>query len=295
MNEEKSPKESLKENELNFDENISFTFGIDLEEKYNKLYSNFEVKERKHNFWDIMYSKSNNNNLMTNKYKKLKSLNQLLNYKDYQIINNSDFSFENKNDIKLKNNKNNNLIKQKKLSREDIGLLVFGAHSTDYHRPATACVLHKRLGLSKNCVAFDVSLGCSAFVYTAQIAASMMVNSDIQKAIVIVGETVSKLANPKDRSVSMLFGDAGCAVLLEKKKSKMSGSLYTDGTGFKAIIAPAGGFRNLNAPQTEFDFPDGVKRNLYNVWMNGTDVFTFTISDILIPFFIIIHHVRKSK
>jgi len=115
MNEKKSPKESLKENELNFDENISFTFGIDLEEKYNKLYSNFEVKERKHNFWDIMYSKSNNNNLMTNKYKKLKSLNQLLNYKDYQIINNSDFSFENKNDNnKLNNNKDNNLIKQKK-------------------------------------------------------------------------------------------------------------------------------------------------------------------------------------
>ena len=111
-------KVSLKENELNFDENISFTFGIDLEEKYNKLYSNFEVKERKHNFWDIMYSKSNNNNLMTNKYKKLKSLNQLLNYKDYQIINNSAFSFENKNDNnKLNNNKDNkdnNLIKQKK-------------------------------------------------------------------------------------------------------------------------------------------------------------------------------------
>ena len=118
MNEEKNPKEPLKENELNFDENISFTFGIDLEEKYNKLYSNFEVKERKHNFWDIMYSKSNNNNLMTNKYKKLKSLNQLLNYKDYQIINNSAFSFENKNDNnKLNNNKDNkdnNLIKQKK-------------------------------------------------------------------------------------------------------------------------------------------------------------------------------------
>lgn len=172
------------------------------------------------------------------------------------------------------------LIKQKNLNREEIGLLVFGAHSTDYRRPATACVLHKRLGLSKTCAAFDVSLGCSAFVYTAQIAASMMENSDIQKAIVIVGETVSKLANPKDRSVSMLFGDAGCAVLLEKKKSQMSGSLYTDGTGFKAIIAPAGGFRNLDAPNTEFDFPDGIKRNLYNVWMNGTDVFTFTISDI---------------
>ncbi len=173
-----------------------------------------------------------------------------------------------------------NLINQKKISRDEIGLLVFGAHSTDYRRPATACVLHKRLGLSKSCAAFDVSLGCSAFVYTMQIAASMMNASDIQKALVITGETVSKIANPKDKTVSMLFGDAGCAILLEKKASKMSGSLYTDGNGYKAIISPAGGFRNLSAPDTEFNFEEGIKRNLYNVWMDGTTVFTFTISDV---------------
>ena len=118
MNNQKSPKESLRENEINLEENISFTFGIDLEEKYNKLYSNFEVKERKDNFWDIMYNKNNNINLMINKYKKLNSLNQLLNYKDYQIINNSDFSFDNKNNNNIKyknyNGKNNKFIKQKK-------------------------------------------------------------------------------------------------------------------------------------------------------------------------------------
>lgn len=173
-----------------------------------------------------------------------------------------------------------NLFKQKSVDRNEIGLLVFGAHSSDYRRPATACVLHKRLGLSKNCASFDVSLGCSAFVYTVQIASSMMENSDIDKALVIVGETVSKLANPKDRSVSMLFGDAGCAILLEKGEGIISGSLYTDGTGYKAIIAPAGGFRNLWADKREFDFPDGIKRNLYNVWMDGTSVFSFTISDV---------------
>lgn len=174
------------------------------------------------------------------------------------------------------------LIAKKGINRNDIGLLVFGAHSTDYRRPATACVLHKRLSLPKNCAAFDVSLGCSAFVYTIQIASSMMQNSDINKALVIVGETVSKLANSEDRSVNMLFGDAGCAVLLEKKSvgGGISGSLYTDGTGYQAIIAPAGGFRNLDAPKTEFDFPEGIKRNLYNVWMDGTSVFSFTISDV---------------
>ena len=171
-----------------------------------------------------------------------------------------------------------NLIRKKNINREEIGLLIFGAHSVDYRRPATACVLHKRLNLLESCAAFDVNLGCSVFVYTIQIAASMMQNSDIQKALVITGETSTKNANPKDKSVSMLFGDAGCAILLEKKKKKMSGTLFTNGKGFKAIIAPAGGFRNLDPPKTEFEFSDGIRRNLYNVWMDGTEVFTFTIT-----------------
>lgn len=174
-----------------------------------------------------------------------------------------------------------NLLSVKNIDRADIGLLVFGAHSVDYRRPATACVLHKRLGLNKNCAAFDVGLGCSAFVYTLQIVSSMLLSSDVNKALLIVGETVSKMANPEDKSVSMLFGDAGSAILIEKEpETNISGSLYTDGSGYKAIIAPAGGFRNLDADKTDFEFEGGIKRNLYNVWMDGSSVFSFTISDV---------------
>lgn len=173
-----------------------------------------------------------------------------------------------------------NLIASKKIEREAIGLLVFASGSGDYRRPATACVLHHRLRLAKGCASFDVGLGCSGFVYAVQVAASMMANSDVEKALVIIGETVSKLANDKDRSVAMLFGDAGCAVLLEKGDGEISGSLYSDGSGFKAIIAPAGGFRNMDADDSEFEFPDGSRRSLHNIWMDGMSVFTFTISDV---------------
>lgn len=173
------------------------------------------------------------------------------------------------------------LLKHKSINPETIGLLVFAAHSSDYRRPATACVLHKRLSLSKNCAAFDISLGCSAFVYALQTAASMMISSDICKALIITGETVSKMANPEDKSVSMLFGDAGSAILLEKTPGEsIKGTLHTDGAGYKAIIAPAGGFRNPDADITDFEFEGGIKRNLYNIWMDGTSVFSFTISDV---------------
>lgn len=173
-----------------------------------------------------------------------------------------------------------NIIAAKGVIREEIGALVFIAHSTDYRRPATACVLHKRLGLAKDCVAFDVSLGCSAFVYGLNIVCSMMQNSDIKKALLLCGETLTKMTNPKDKSVTMLFGDGGGAVLLEKtdEESEIKGLIKTDGTGYKAIIAPAGGFRNMHATEEDFIWPDGNMRSLYNTTMLGEDVFSFTIS-----------------
>lgn len=172
------------------------------------------------------------------------------------------------------------LIAQKKVDRKDIKVLIFAAHSTDYRRPATACVLHKRLRLEKDCVAFDVSLGCSAFVYGAQVISSIMGNSDIEKGILIVGETMSKMVYPEDKSSVMLFGDAGSAVLFEKSNNKLSGMLCSDGEGYKAIMAPAGGFRNMDASREPMVFSDGNQRTLYNTLMDGTRVFEFTIREV---------------
>lgn len=174
------------------------------------------------------------------------------------------------------------IINEKNINREEIGALVFVAHSTDYRRPATACVLHKRLMLDKNCVAYDISLGCSAFVYGMQVVCSMMASSDIDKALLLVGESLTKMVNPEDKSVNMLFGDGGAAILLEKTESDspIKGLLKTDGTGYKAIIAPGGGFRNIDAPTQNFTWPDGNVRSLYNTNMQGDDVFGFTISQV---------------
>lgn len=175
------------------------------------------------------------------------------------------------------------ILTEKGIDRESIGALVFVAHSTDYRRPATACVLHKRLGLSKDCAAFDINLGCSAIVYGIQTVCSMMANSDIERGLLITGETLTKMVNPKDKSVNMLFGDGGAAILFDKTndtQENITVSLKTDGNGYRSIIAPAGGFRNMDAPREDIVWSDGNTRNLYNSYMNGTDVFSFTISDV---------------
>ena len=176
-----------------------------------------------------------------------------------------------------------NIINTKSIDRESIGALVFIAHSKDYWRPATACVLHKRLGLNKDCAAFDISLACSAVPYGLCAVGSMMETSDIKRALLLVGETPQKITNLDDKSSCMLIGEGGGAFLLEKSNDAtagISGICRSFGQGYNAIIMPGGGFRNPNPPTDEYVWKDGNRRSMYNVMMRGEDVFAFTISDI---------------
>ena len=87
--------------------------------------------------------------------------------------------------------------------------------------------------------------------------------SDIDKALLIVGDTNSKLINPKDESMVLLTGDAGSAILLEKKSGMhISAELVGNGEKYKTVIVPAGGMRNLHAPRQEMTFADGYDRTL---------------------------------
>lgn len=160
------------------------------------------------------------------------------------------------------------IIQELKIDRNAIGLLVFVTNSPDYRFPASACVLQHRLKLSIECAAFDVGLGCSGFIYGLQVAASMMPD-DRQYALLIIGDTISKLNIQNDKSVAMMFGDAGAAVLLRKNNAVENVSLLrTDGARFRAIISVGGGFRDMD-PEHEYAF-----------FMDGMGVFAFSTSDV---------------
>jgi 3-oxoacyl-[acyl-carrier-protein] synthase-3 len=80
----------------------------------------------------------------------------------------------------------------------------------------------------------------------------------------------------------MMYGDAGAAVLLEKTDDEISTTtlLRSDGTRYKAIILPAGGFRDMNPGHERFRCSDGIERSLYDICMDGTSVFSFSITDV---------------
>ena len=165
------------------------------------------------------------------------------------------------------------ILSKKSLSPEDINAIIFVTQSPDYAVPATACVLQYRLGLPKDCIAFDINLGCSGYTYGIIILASIMSNSNISKALLLAGDTSAKEKSRKIKTKAanafkMLFGDAGTATLLEKTETEniLESASCTDGSGFKAIIKPFTGYRN----------PDGIGVSL----MNDIDVFNFTISEV---------------
>jgi 3-oxoacyl-[acyl-carrier-protein] synthase III len=174
------------------------------------------------------------------------------------------------------------ILSAKNIDRKEIGALIFGTHSPDYRRPASAFTLHKRLGLSLETVVFDISLGCTSMVHGIQVLASLMNSSDIKKGLLIVGDTAAKTVYPKDRASIMIVGDGSAAILLEKTDTAdpIVTLLRSDGNGYRYLIVPGGGYRNLDASREVTVCPDGNERTLHNSFMMGTSVFTFTISDV---------------
>lgn len=149
------------------------------------------------------------------------------------------------------------ILTEKGINREEIGVLVFVTQTSDYGIPATACVLQHRLGLSKDCIAFDVNLGCSGFTYGMNVLGSLLMSTQTKYGLLLAGDTSAREKSAKKRlkvghSAELLFGDSGTATLVEKAPSdQVYVSCNTDGSGYKAIIAPYGGFRHFDRPDTE--------------------------------------------
>ena len=158
-----------------------------------------------------------------------------------------------------------NLLSHVTVDKQEIGAMIMVTQSPDYRRPSSASVVQKRLGLPITCSCMEINLGCSGFVYGLQTAMSLMNSSDIKYALLLL----------------MMYGDAGAAVLLARQpEAKTTTLLRSDGSRFKAIVLPAGGFRDMYPGHERFVCSDGIERSLYDIFMDGTSVFSFSITDV---------------
>lgn len=169
------------------------------------------------------------------------------------------------------------LIGDLKWKKEDIDILLFVTQTPDYIEPATACIMQDRLGLSKECYAEDISLGCSGWVYGLSNVASLIANGGGKKALLMVGD--GKRRNPEEEDP--LFGWAGVVTAIEydENAQPMMFHFGTDGSGYDAIIIPDGGSRNQVLPVSfEYQEVEGHRWNRLQTWMKGMDVFSFGIT-----------------
>lgn len=165
------------------------------------------------------------------------------------------------------------LLEALQWQREEIDALIVVTQSPDYPIPATAIILQDRLGLSHGTIAFDVNLGCSGYPFGLHLLGSMISAGGVKKGLLLVGDRSATVKDP-------LFSDAGTATALEFDASAapMHFDLNSDGSGYKAIMLPAGGHREPYGVQHLIPTRDehGYLRTPADLILDGPAVLSFS-------------------
>jgi len=175
------------------------------------------------------------------------------------------------------------LIEKLAWEKEDIELLVFVTQTPDYQIPYTASSIQHRLGFSKNCMAFDVNLGCSGYIYGLSIVSSLLSKMGNKKALLLVGDCSSSCISMLDKSVAPLFSDAGSATALTSNQDKkLTFNLQTDGAEFDAIITPHGGMRfPFQSDSLMYEeITNGISRHKNHMILDGLKIFNFALREV---------------
>lgn len=156
------------------------------------------------------------------------------------------------------------------VEKTDIDFILFCTQTPDYLLPTSACIIQDRLALNKNVGAFDFNLGCSGYVYGLSIARSLIESGQAKNILLLTGDTYTKLLDPDDRSVRIIFGDAATATWVGGVKADfpfISRAQYgTDGSGQSNLYVHGGGMRHKN--DTHID---------PYLRMKGPEIFEFTL------------------
>jgi len=163
-------------------------------------------------------------------------------------------------------------LKDAQMHATDLDAIIMGTVTPDYVFPSSACVLEDMLG-ARNVFSFDVGAACSGFLNVLSVADSFIRTGQINNALVVGSDALSRLLNWQDRGTCILFGDGAGAVVLGASQNGsgiLSTRLRTDGSYVKTLYVPAGGSLKPATPET-------VQRNEHTITMNGKEVFKIAV------------------
>jgi 3-oxoacyl-[acyl-carrier-protein] synthase III len=160
------------------------------------------------------------------------------------------------------------------LRGKDIDMVLVATVTPDHYFPSTACIVQKRMGL-RNVPAFDISAGCTGFIYASEVARQFIENGSYKHILVIGGECLTKITNWNDRGTCILFGDAaGAAIYSQSEPGDISrvidGYIESDGTYGDLLIQQAGGSRHPASIET-------VQQNQHTIYMEGNKIFRLAV------------------
>lgn len=158
------------------------------------------------------------------------------------------------------------------IKAEEVDLIIVPTATPDMLFPSTACIIQDKIG-AVNAAAFDISAGCTGFIYALSVANQYVASGAYDTVLVVATESLTRFLNWEDRNTCVLFGDGAGAVVIkpvEEGSGFLSFVLGSDGSGADLLKIPAGGSRNPSSEKTVAD-------KLHCINMAGNEVFKFAV------------------
>jgi 3-oxoacyl-[acyl-carrier-protein] synthase III len=158
---------------------------------------------------------------------------------------------------------------------EELDMVILATVTPDMPIPATACTVQHALGC-KNAAAFDISAGCSGFLYAQSVAKQFLINGRLKHILVIGAELLSKYLDWGDRATCVIFADGAGAVVMSggaPPRGVLASALHTDGSLVDYICMPGGGV--LHPPGQAM-----IDQRLHYIQMRGNETFKMAVRSI---------------
>jgi len=166
-----------------------------------------------------------------------------------------------------------NLLKSHPFDLQEVDLIVVGTVTPDMMYPSTACLVQHKLGIARTW-GFDISAGCSGFVYALNTGTKFIESGQYKKVLVIGSDVNSSMTDFTDRAVCIIFGDGAGAVLLEPAEDGEEGIIdhvaQVEGMGGQYLYMPGGGSLNPASHET-------VDQKMHYIHQDGQQVFKYAV------------------
>ena len=167
-----------------------------------------------------------------------------------------------------------NLLKSHPFDLQEVDLIIVGTVTPDMMYPSTACLVQNKLGIQRTW-GFDVSAGCSGFVYSLNTGVQFIESGRYKKVLVIGSDVNSSMTDFTDRAVCIIFGDGAGAVLLEPTEEGEDAGILAmeaqvEGMGGQYLYMPGGGSLNPATHET-------VDQKMHYIHQDGQQVFKYAV------------------